>query len=77
MKQHIIILLSTFALLGIPHADNLFYNSLSYDARIINGNGITPRSEIKEWRYKIENGVLYKRLYNCTTNKWEGNWIRC
>lgn len=35
----------------------------------------SPQSDIIEWRYKIENGKLYKRQYNCTESKWIGNWI--
>lgn len=30
-----------------------------------------------EWRYKIENGKTYKRLYDCTNRRWVGNWILC
>ena len=36
---------------------------------------INPTSEVFEWRYKIENGKLYKRLYNTTTESWVGDWI--
>lgn len=36
---------------------------------------INPTSEVLEWRYKIENGKLYKRLYNNTTESWVGDWI--
>lgn len=28
------------------------------------------------WRYKTENGVLYKRKYNVTTQQWVGDWIK-
>lgn len=34
-----------------------------------------PRADIIEWRYKVENGKLYKRQYNCTRDEWIGNWI--
>lgn len=27
------------------------------------------------WRYEKINGILYKRLYNYTTNCWIGDWI--
>lgn len=33
-----------------------------------------PQSDIIEWRYKTENGKLYKRQYNYTKVKWIGNW---
>lgn len=29
-----------------------------------------------EWRYKVINGVLYKRLYDYTFNRWIGDWIK-
>lgn len=35
----------------------------------------SPYSEIKEWRYKIEDGKVYKRLYNYSRAEWEGDWI--
>lgn len=35
-----------------------------------------PRAAIKKWKYKYENGSYYKRLYNYSTGKWEGGWIR-
>ena len=36
---------------------------------------IQPRTDITQWRYKVENGNLYKRLYNYTRNRWETDWI--
>lgn len=38
---------------------------------------IMPLADILEWRYKIENGIMYKRLYNRTDKCWVGNWIKC
>lgn len=32
-------------------------------------------AHIKEWRFKIEDGKLYKRLYNRSTGLWETDWI--
>lgn len=37
---------------------------------------ITPRKNNTEWRYKTINGVMYKRLYNLSTRKWVGDWIK-
>ena len=34
-----------------------------------------PRTDIKEWRFKVMNGHLYKRLYNRSTGNWETDWI--
>lgn len=39
------------------------------------GDTITPKSDIKRWLYKTENGKLYKRLYNASTDTWETDWI--
>lgn len=43
------------------------------------GNNISeevqPRTDIKEWLYKVMNGNLYKRLYNYSTGHWETDWI--
>ncbi|WP_077612377.1 hypothetical protein [Clostridium sp. Marseille-P2415] len=35
---------------------------------------VWPQSDIIEWRYKTENGKLYKRQYNYTKVKWIGDW---
>ena len=39
--------------------------------------GIEPQQHIKEWIYRkdYENGILWKRLWNCSTAEWEGDWI--
>ena len=39
------------------------------------GGTAEPQSSIYEWRYKVVDGHLYKRLYNCTKLRWEGDWI--
>lgn len=35
---------------------------------------ISPCADAIEWRYKEENGKLYRRLYNYTTASWVGEW---
>lgn len=37
----------------------------------------TERKDTIIWKYKMANGIMYKRKYNTTTNKWVGSWIRC
>ena len=32
---------------------------------------------VYEWRFKIEDGFLYRRLYNVTDGVWAGEWILC
>lgn len=37
---------------------------------------IETRADIIGWRYKMENGKVYKRLFNYTKNEWIGDWIQ-
>ena len=41
------------------------------------GSDITARKAITEWRYKVINRKLYKRLYDTTHEKWLTDWIPC
>ena len=36
---------------------------------------VAPCSDIIEWRYKIVDNKLYRRLFNYTTSNWVGEWI--
>lgn len=42
-----------------------------------NEEEIMPLADVIVWKYKIENGVMYKRQYNQTKKCWVGNWIKC
>ena len=35
---------------------------------------ILMRAPALEWRYKFIDGKLYRRLYNCSTQEWVGEW---
>ncbi len=37
-------------------------------------NGITPHSDIIEYRYKVEGTKMYRRLYNYSKECWVGEW---
>ena len=39
------------------------------------GDAISPRSDYLRWLYKIEDGKVYKRLYNSSIGVWVGDWI--
>ncbi|MEJ8738656.1 hypothetical protein WKT02_14540 [Erysipelotrichaceae bacterium HCN-30851] len=43
--------------------------------RITNQTTIDIRKDKLEWRYKIMNGRVYKRLFNASKNRWETDWI--
>lgn len=47
--------------------------SLSAEAAV--AETVQPRSDIIEWRFKIEDGKLYRRLYNYSTANWIGEWL--
>ncbi len=54
----------------------LFSPSFTLTAQAANSDAIVdPCADVYEWRFKVENGKLYKRLYNVTANEWAGNWI--
>lgn len=39
-------------------------------------SNVEPTAAEIVWKYKIENGVVYKRQYNTATKEWIGDWIR-
>lgn len=38
------------------------------------GKYVDVRADIIEWRYKIEEGKLYRRQYNYSKQVWIGEW---
>lgn len=45
-------------------------NELTVDSSITE-----PYADRIEWRYQMINGVLHKRQYNYTKEKWLGSWV--
>ncbi len=39
--------------------------------------GIVPYSDIIEYRYKVVDGDVYRRLYNYSKECWVGEWELC
>lgn len=35
---------------------------------------ISPRADVLEWRFKVENNKTYRRLYNVTEGRWVTDW---
>lgn len=36
---------------------------------------VSPQSDVILWRYKVEDGKIYKCLYNSSTGEYIGEWI--
>ena len=49
--------------------------SLPVQAAAPGDNTAEPMHDKIEWRWKIENNKLYKRLYNYGSAEWVGDWI--
>lgn len=58
--------------LTVNAASNVQEDSI---ATLSDDYGIAPLKDDIQYRYKIENGKLYKRLYNYTVGEWVGDWI--
>lgn len=67
IKLIMLLSLVTLFSMGIP--------STSEAANINSPNVGQPRKDITGWRYKKENGHLYKRMYNYSKECWIGGWI--
>ncbi len=78
MKFNKILLLSAAILLSTSVAPTLNVSAKENVSNISDQSStIVPLSENIGWRYKIENGNLYKRLYNYSMSQWVGDWILC
>ncbi len=63
------ILLSVLAILTFISTATIQTNAKEDNSQI------STYKDVKEWRYKIMNGRLYKRLFNYSKNRWETDWI--
>lgn len=48
--------------------------SITAEAALPPGETVEPNADIISYRFKEENGKLYRRLFNYTTNEWLGQW---
>lgn len=58
-----------FALL--PYNTTFAKETLAYSSQI---DEPVMRTHKTEWRYKIVDGIVYRRKYDLSTNKWIGEW---
>lgn len=40
-------------------------------------NTAEPQQDIIQWRWKVVDGSVYRRLYNYSAGKWIGEWEYC
>ena len=61
-----------FSIVPISARENITSNvkNIQYTQNLI------QKKDVLVWKYKSINGKMYKRLYNKTTGKWVGDWIR-
>lgn len=74
MKRKIKVLAYAFVLTGVLGTSVMCTSNVS-QAFVIEADAAETRAYIIEWRYKVIDGHLYKRLYNATTEEWIGDWI--
>lgn len=76
MKKRVKLIVCTLAVLGtLLCATPTMAGQSNNEMETYASSTIQPRTAIKEWVFKVENGNLYKRLYNYTTGHWETDWI--
>lgn len=68
-----IIILFTQSIISIAAEVNTSIISEKTESKITTA----PKAPYIDWRYKIENNQMYKRLYDYTNNVWIGEWILC
>ena len=49
--------------------------SASMTVHAASENTASPNADVLTWVYKVEDGAMYKRLYNTSLNIWETDWI--
>ncbi len=78
LKKMLIISLVTTTISGSlaiqTYAQSLLTSNNSVKLLMSEDTTVSPLSDIIEWRYKEQNGKLYKRLFNYTKEKWVGDW---
>lgn len=56
-----------------PLSNNLTPSVTSEELQLT--TSASPFSSTLEWHFIVEDGKIYKRLYNTATGNWVGDWI--
>lgn len=75
-KQLCILFVALSFTLSLPFGTDVYASDNPADITTSSSPEITPRKVGYAWKYKIVDGVLYKRLYNYTFGVWIGDWIK-
>ena len=78
--KKIVVLLIVLLIVFIPQSVFAYTGEVAPTENVgINADDtvVIPRGEITEWRYQVKNGVLQKRLWSITYNRWLTDWINC
>lgn len=70
-KQLLITLAAIIGILCIPFPSFAQTNTSTVTSTYTQ---VSPRKDQFEWRFKVVDGKLYRRLYNGTAQKWVGEW---
>lgn len=76
MKKGFLVVL---AFITIIHSKTYVYAgnilTTTESSQVINHSQIMPRAEVKEYKYRIHNGKLQRRLWSVTYGHWiDDNW---
>lgn len=74
-RKILIVILTLFVCFSV--APNALSASTPKTEKAYFTEAIGPRAHVLEWRYKFASGKMYRRLFNCTTAEWIGEWTLC
>lgn len=63
-------------ILNIPAIVSSYTDMICNNSFVSTTTEISPKANDIVWKFKLVNGVLYKRQYDYTRNQWIGDWIR-
>ena len=74
MQKSAFLIISTLVASSFVLETPVFATSVESSANLTSLNSIDSRKDSIGYQYKIINGVLYRRLYNFSSNKPLSNW---
>ena len=75
VKNNIKMVICAIAIMGLTIFGTPINFVQNVSNLVIEADAGEARAYIYEWLYKVIDGHVYKRLFNCTTEEWVGDWI--